>query len=138
MNAKDFHEKCDSTEATLTIIQSGSNIFGGYTPLSWRYTGDFKKDPTIFLFTITNPFNIPPSQFYVKRLNDDGMNCGHRDKVPCFRTDLWINDSTLGKSDSYFPDHYANTTGNNQFSFTGSKYFTVDKIEVYAVVPEKK
>jgi len=34
--ASTFHSNCDGKGPTVTIIQSGSYIFGGYTDLSWQ------------------------------------------------------------------------------------------------------
>ena len=34
--ASTFHDKCDGKGPTVTIIKSGSYIFGGYTDLSWQ------------------------------------------------------------------------------------------------------
>ena len=31
-----FHSNCDGKGPTVTIIQSGDYIFGGYTDVSWR------------------------------------------------------------------------------------------------------
>jgi len=34
--ASTFHNNCDGKGPTVTIIKSGSYIFGGYTDLSWQ------------------------------------------------------------------------------------------------------
>ena len=34
--ASTFHSNCDGKGPTVTIIKSGSYIFGGYTDLSWK------------------------------------------------------------------------------------------------------
>ena len=33
--AETFHTKCDNKGPTVTIVKSGSNIFGGFTDVSW-------------------------------------------------------------------------------------------------------
>ena len=33
--ASTFHSKCDGKGPTVTIIQVGSYVFGGYTDVSW-------------------------------------------------------------------------------------------------------
>ena len=33
--AATFHSKCDNKGATVTIVKSGNNIFGGFTEVSW-------------------------------------------------------------------------------------------------------
>ena len=35
-DASTFHSNCDGKGPTVTIIQSGDYIFGGYTDVSWR------------------------------------------------------------------------------------------------------
>ena len=36
-----FHSKCDNKGPTVTIVKSGSNIFGGFTEVSWTSPGKF-------------------------------------------------------------------------------------------------
>jgi hypothetical protein len=33
-NARDFHRKCDNAESTLTLVECGINIFGGFADQS--------------------------------------------------------------------------------------------------------
>ena len=35
-SAETFHSKCDNKGPTVTIVQSGDNIFGGFTEQSWK------------------------------------------------------------------------------------------------------
>ena len=35
-SAETFHSKCDNKGPTVTIVQSGDNIFGGFTEKSWK------------------------------------------------------------------------------------------------------
>ena len=35
-SAETFHYKCDNKGPTVTIVQSGNNIFGGFTEQSWK------------------------------------------------------------------------------------------------------
>ena len=64
---KIFHSKCDGVGSTLTVIKSqNSNIFGGYTSADWSPfyfqiyfdEGLHKSDPTAFLFSLVNSYNI--------------------------------------------------------------------------------
>ena len=34
--AKTFHDRCDGKRNTVTIIQKGQYVFGGYTDFPWR------------------------------------------------------------------------------------------------------
>ena len=36
---KTFHTKCDNKGPTVSVIQSGNNIFGGFTEFSWKSPG---------------------------------------------------------------------------------------------------
>ena len=38
---KTFHTKCDNKGPTVSVIQSGNNIFGGFTEFSWKSPGKF-------------------------------------------------------------------------------------------------
>ena len=55
-----FHSRCDGKPNTLTILKSTTGfIFGGYASLAWSSGYGYKTDPTAFLFTLTNPANMP-------------------------------------------------------------------------------
>ena len=57
--AANFHDKCDNKGATLTIIKVNSNIFGGYTEMSWNGNNGYIKDPNAFIFSLINNKNLP-------------------------------------------------------------------------------
>jgi hypothetical protein len=64
-----FHKACDGHRNTLAIVMhSNGSIFGGFTPLPWASSGGWIKDPSCqtFLFTLQNPFNIPPMRFPIR------------------------------------------------------------------------
>jgi hypothetical protein len=72
--AKDFRDRCDGHSPTLTLIEDTSgNIFGGFTPVAWDSSGSHKGDQnlTTFLFTLTNPHNLPPPKFALKAEQKD-------------------------------------------------------------------
>ena len=33
---EDFHRRCDDVGATVTLVECGTNVFGGYTDRSWK------------------------------------------------------------------------------------------------------
>ena len=43
--ASTFHSNCDGKGPTVTIVQVGSYIFGGYTDTSWGGMYDFRTQP---------------------------------------------------------------------------------------------
>ena len=58
-----FHSKCDIAQGTLTVIKSSNSyIFGGLTLARWNANISNNKniyDPNSFLFSLTNPYNMP-------------------------------------------------------------------------------
>lgn len=72
----DFHRCCDSKGPTLSVIQStGGYLFGGYTPLSWNGTNTFKNCSESFIFTLTNPHNIPPTKYHRNPQSQSAIYC---------------------------------------------------------------
>ena len=54
-----FYSKCDDVSATLTVIKSeNSNIFGGFVSIDWSGEGQLKSDPTAYLFSLVNNYNL--------------------------------------------------------------------------------
>ena len=35
---QDFHRKCDDVGPTVTLVKCGTNVFGGYTDKTWKFT----------------------------------------------------------------------------------------------------
>jgi len=139
-SASTFHKLCDDKGATMTIIKSsGGWLFGGYTTQSWTDPGRvFKDDSQAFIFTLTNPHNIPSSKFIIK--NDkqhQAIKSGFETWGPIFgNDDFFISDKSNNNdlSGVYFPRSYKDTTGKGSTLFTGSQRFTTADIEVYAIM----
>ncbi len=136
-DANAFHTRCNNKGPTMTIIQSSNNyLFGGYTCTPWTSdAGYYKHDTTAFLFTLTNPHNIPPTKYIIKPDNSQHAVYHRNDYGPTFGGghDIFlVNASNLNKS-SYtgFPNTYLDTTGNGNNTFTGARNFTVSDIEVF-------
>ena len=51
---KDFHSKCDGVQSILVICKSGTQIFGGYTPLAFSSDNTYKNDNDSFLFSLNH------------------------------------------------------------------------------------
>jgi TLD len=139
--AQDFHRQCDNKGATLTIIRSRphSHLFGGYSPLPWDSSSTFKKHPDTFVFTLTNPHNIPPTKYaYDQTKNKETIfctvYCG-----PLFGNwgayDILVSNESNQNKNSFidFPVSFVDTTGHGNNTFTGEKHFTTNEIEVYLV-----
>ena len=48
--SEDYHKYCDNKGPTLTLVKTIKNkIFGGFTPLNWKNTGNQLYDKSIKL-----------------------------------------------------------------------------------------
>jgi hypothetical protein len=132
----DFHRCCNNQGPTITVIQSndGGYLFGGYTSISWNTRQNYvQDDDNPFLFTLTNPYEIPPTKYTVKLRNHaiyDHLNYG-----PTFGAghDIYVSShSQTNKNSSFnFPHSYSDTTRRGSMTFTGNKNFQSNDIEVY-------
>jgi hypothetical protein len=153
--AKIFHEKCDGSLHTVTLILTIDGwIFGGYTPLSWGRDDEGEEDSEedlmsecakndaslkSFIFTIANPHDVGPRRFL---LNPDRCQCAissHPEWGPTFGAgdDLYVCDECNCQRFSYtggFGDVYQNDTGlESKTFFTGKGNFVVREIEVFQI-----
>lgn len=100
-------------------------VFGGYASESWNCLGRFFGSSACFLFTLTNQIPFP------------GTNplYGSNSYGPSFGSgfDLKISDYSNNNNLSYsrLSCSYADTTGKGHETFTGTKQFICQDIEVY-------
>ena len=134
--ARAFHKRCDKQGPTLTVIESTEGwIFGGYNPSNWQSAvpGSYvKKANGSFIFTLKNQQDISPTRFF-RAIYAFYNNANSGPDFGC--SDLVVF-NTAGKSYSYFPNSYVDTTGKGNALFTGKKNldnFEVKEIEVYSV-----
>lgn len=57
--AENFHTKCNNKGPTITIVKSGSRVFGGYTSTSWKSIANYVQDATTYLFSVNNEAKYP-------------------------------------------------------------------------------
>jgi hypothetical protein len=155
--ARDFHGRCDGHRNTLTVIlDTHGNVFGGFTPVAWESrvwdgkrgteSNCWKTDDSLqsFLFTLKNPFNVPPRRFVLKTEEKlAAINC-HSGWGPRF-CDISIYDhcnvddpSSFRSTTHFFGTTYVNDTGlggvpPHSTFFTGSEFFEVKEIEVFEI-----
>jgi hypothetical protein len=136
---RDFHDRCDGHANTLTLIEdTNGNIFGGFTPLKCESCLKWKADASLksFLFTLKNPRNIPARKFALKaEKKEKAIYCDSK-LGPCFN-DIIISDNCNANTNSVisFGFSYTNDTGlDGRTFFTGSRYFRVNEIEVFAIM----
>jgi hypothetical protein len=138
--AKYFHGKCNGKGPTMTIFQSTEKyLFGGYTKVPWSSKVDVKGDAQAFLFTLTNPHDIPPTKYSIHPDRKDNAVYHFEHHGPCFgkhgaTCDVCV--SNFPKDTSYqntisFPGAYLDTTGKGKQTFTGSGTFGLSDIEVF-------
>ena len=138
-DGKDFHRQCDNKGPTVTIIQSNKEfLFGGYTSESWAGKHSFKKDPYAFIFTLTNPHSLPPTQYTIKPEQVNYGMCCYPAHGATFGggKDIFVSSSSDQNNSSYtnFPYSFMDTTGKGNSTFTNSLYFSTRDIEVYSVI----
>jgi len=136
--AHNFHKQCNNKGETLTVIKStGGYLFGGYTPIIWQSKGGFAWDQRSFVFTLTNPNNIPPTKYSNTGPNHSNQNSiyDHSSRGPSFGYDIQVHDRCNQNTSSAtnFPHSFADSTGKGTTTFTGSPNFQVAEIEVFRV-----
>jgi len=131
-----FHEKCDNKGPTLTVIRSNNDyLFGGYTPQPW-ISGDEVRlisSPDTFIFTLLNPYNIPPT-FFLPQDTSAGIICYKGCEAnfgSISKTDIHVG-STNNDSYTRF-SAFKDTTGKGYTLFTGSGYFSPKEVTVYSI-----
>jgi len=136
-NAQDFHRTCDNKGGTIVVIKSNNGwLFGGYTTVSWNQSGRFVQDSQSFLFTLTNPHNIPPTKYPISNAGTDNAIYCSSDYGPTFGGghDIYIASFANTNTGNYcnFPSSYQDTTGRGNATFTGQRNgWTVSDIEVF-------
>ncbi|ELP90153.1 hypothetical protein EIN_406070 [Entamoeba invadens IP1] len=125
VSARQINSKIEGkSDITIVITTTDGNVFGSY------HQNPIKKKPLkfydrhiqrggYFLFTITNPYNIPPTRFVTKNMDDYLVL--YSDDNPnslismCYVYDLKLNGSTINTD---FPFYY--NTEYPSTIFTGS------------------
>jgi len=142
--AKAFHSKCDNKGPTVTIVKSGSFIFGGFTEAAWitpeNHRTEYIPSMEAFLFSLVNPYRVEP----VKMPTEEGRRASNivcRDSLgPSFggdkfyRCDLSIADNADSSRTSYnqlSTCHQCPEGKQGSTFLTGSKQFLVIDYEVF-------
>lgn len=134
--ANAFHAHCDNKGPTITIIQSNkAYLFGGYTSISWAPDKLYKNDSTAFLFTLTNPHNIPPTKYFIKAYRVENAIYRRDNYGATFGAghDIYLANNSNSNAASYirFPHSYTDTTGKYNKTFVDDEYFATSDIEVF-------
>jgi len=100
--ASTFHSNCDGKGPTVTIIRSGSYIFGGYTDKSWQSSGGYYSSASkAFLFSLYNKDGYNPVK--LTQYQNQHLAVYHNSGYgPTFGNhDIYISNNALSKSNSY-------------------------------------
>ncbi|KAL9951609.1 hypothetical protein ACROYT_G044304 [Oculina patagonica] len=135
-NASNFHFYCDNKGPTVTVVKSGNYILGGYTDQPWDGSGEYRKAPDSFLFSLVNTSGLPPTKMPLIAGQEEYAIYCDSSYGPIFGSgnDLCIADRPNSNSCSVkLNNSYQCPAGQNATTFfTGNKYFTVSEMEVFA------
>ena len=134
--ANTFHSRCNNKGPTMTIIRSSNYyLFGGYTSVAWTSSGSHKADFNAFLFTLTNPHNIPPTKYPVQPATIQYSIYDYIGSGPAFGggcdMNVYSNSNSNESSFFGFPHTYTDINGKGHNTFTGSKNFMTSDVEVF-------
>ena len=128
--AKDFHQRCDKYQNTLTIIKTeGGLVFGGFTSQSWEGKDSDKEDENAFCFSIDK-------QKIYNSIKGKKAIYANPNQGPSFQNCIFeIKDKFFengGNCDSDVKSHYDNIE--EEFEINGGdNHFSVEDLEVFAV-----
>jgi hypothetical protein len=115
-------------------------VFGGYTPLPWATDGGNIADSSVqsFLFSLKNPYNVPPKKFPLKADQRSFAIYCNRGCGPSFGGGfdfvIFSDSATQSKNATNFGYSYENDTGHDGKMFlAGGPTFRVNELEVFLV-----
>ena len=140
LQPEDFHATVDNKGECIVLVESeNGSVFGGYTSVGFipeGHQGSIYRDDHHFLFTLKNPWNIPPTMFKNKYSQTSILYVDVYG--PCFgsHSDFCIRGHSGNFELSHtigFPWSYEDSTGKGNKVFTGDDKFTVKRMEVFCV-----
>ncbi|XP_067031234.1 uncharacterized protein [Acropora muricata] len=138
--ASTFHRNCDGKGPTVTIIQVGSYIFGGYTDKSWYGSSGYVSSSKSFIYSLHNVNGYYPMKLQIKSGQEGYAIYGHPSYGPIFGGghDIRISNNAASHQGSYcycysyhLPPGYSSVNSSCHASFAGSQSFTPTDIEVF-------
>jgi hypothetical protein len=129
MTVNSFHRECDNKSSILMICKSNKEIFGGYTPLSFDSSDDYKNDNESFLFSINRLEKYPKDSY-----NRSKSIWCYREYGPSFHYDLYfrtnkINAVKFERTNYLTPDHWVNRSN----CYTNELGVHLDSLEIYKI-----
>ena len=89
-NVNEFHNKCDNKYSILVLCKSGTQTFGGYTPLYFSSNKEYQYDNNSFLFSLNDLKKYPK-----RSLDNTESIWGYKTYGPCFWYDLQFKEETM-------------------------------------------
>lgn len=134
-----FQNRYNNQTPTIIIIRSNNGyLFGAYTCVPWNSNDANVGNDDAFLFTLTNPHNIPPTKYplqpsekqhAVSYTSNDGPKSNGEHRIHICSNSNSLNDSYIN-----FPHTYADSTGQGNNIFTGNRNFLTTDIEVFKLM----
>lgn len=134
-----FHTSCNNKGATVTLVRGNRCTFGAYADTAWTSAGVWDNSANTFLFTVENPFGIPPTRYPVRNtgqakysIASSGPHFGNGDLV----LSAGAPASPFTNCYANLPCSYADTPGGKgSLTFAGAGSFVLQDVEVWTVVP---
>ena len=129
MTVNRFHRECDNKSSILMICKSNKEIFGGYTPLSFDSSDDYKNDNESFLFSINRLEKYPKDSY-----NRSKSIWCYKEYGPSFHYDLYfrtnkINAVKFDRTNYLTPDNWVNRRN----CYTNELGVHLDSLEIYKI-----
>jgi len=132
-SSRDGYLQTYNNQQGYIIVKANGNTFGGYYAVG-RFAWTLNDEA--FLFTLSNPFNIPPTKYIRNRnMMEPIPDYEYEPVIPQrhnnakkFQDDISINSN---QGTVRFPVFYLDATGRGSQTFTGSSSFNADEIEIW-------
>ena len=126
--AEIFHQKCDSAQRTLVLIETiNERRFGGYTTQSWEGNGIDKDDSEAFVFSLDK------LQIYNIISGQPAIGCYPKYGPVFLGCQIKVNDNFFVKGGTTYRKN-TNYAINSDFELNdGVKFFGIKEIEVFEV-----
>ena len=123
-----FHQKCDSAQRTLVLIETiNGRRFGGYTTQSWEGNGIDKDDSEAFVFSLDK------LQIYNIISGQPAIGCYPKYGPVFLGCQIKINDNFFVKGGTTYRKN-TNYAINSDFELNdGVKFFGIKEVEVFEV-----
>ena len=127
--AEIFHEMCDKSKNTLTLIKTDKGRrFGGFTTQTWEGQNVNKKDDFAFVFSFDN------MRIYKVNSGEDAIGCYKVNGPDFCGWQIVIQDNFLSQKSCYTCDKELGYRTSEDYELNGGeKYFGVSELEVFEV-----